>query len=75
MDTPKAVDDLRKKLAAMSRSEVRALAAEAHLSASTVEKFRLGHIAEPRLSKLEALRAAFAARESSARKRKPAKVD
>lgn len=61
MDKPKAVEDLRATLAAMSRAEVRALATRAGLACSTVEKFRLGHIGEPRLSKLEKLRSALSA--------------
>jgi transcriptional regulator with XRE-family HTH domain len=59
MDTSKSVEELRSALKKMSRAEVRALAAEAGLAASTVEKFRLNRIHEPRLSKLDALRAAL----------------
>lgn len=67
MDKPKSLEELRATLAGMSRADVRALAAEAKLAASTVEKFRLGHIAEPRLSKVEALRAALKRMERKSR--------
>jgi hypothetical protein len=53
-----AVEAVRRALAAMSRAEVRELAKDAGLACSTVEKFRLGHITEPRLAKFEALKAA-----------------
>jgi hypothetical protein len=56
------VEALRASLAKMSRAEVRSLAIGAGLKPSTIEKFRLNHIAEPRLSKLEKLRDALAAR-------------
>lgn len=62
MDTPQTIEDLRGVLAKMTRSEVQALAAEAQLSAPTVEKFRLGHIRDPHASKVDALRAALTAR-------------
>lgn len=59
MDSSKSIEELRARLKAMSRAEAIALAKEAGLAASTVEKFRLNHIKEPRLSKLDALRAAI----------------
>lgn len=71
MDKPNPVEDLRAKLAALSRAEVRAIASEAGLSGSTVEKFRLGHIKEPRLSKLDALRTALRKHQKRAASTKP----
>jgi predicted transcriptional regulator len=69
MDKQIDLEALRSRLAQMSRVEVLALADKAGLKRSTVEKFRLRHIDEPRLSKLEAIRDALAkADKSSARK-------
>jgi hypothetical protein len=59
MDTSIDVEALRAKLKAMSRAEVRSVAIAAGLACSTVEKFRLDRIAEPRLSKLQKLDAAL----------------
>lgn len=59
MDKQIDLEALRARLAQMSRAEARELAIKAGLKCSTVEKFRLGHIKEPRLSKLEKIRAAL----------------
>jgi hypothetical protein len=60
MDKQIDLEALRSRLAKMSRVEVLALADKAGLKRSTLEKFRLKHIYEPRLSKLEAIRDALA---------------
>lgn len=59
MDKQIDLEALRSRLANMTRAEVLELAEKAGLAHSTVEKFRLGHIHEPRLSKLEKLRVAL----------------
>lgn len=63
------IEALRSRLVDMPRADVRSLAVAAGLSCSTLEKFRLGHIAEPRLSKLLAIQAAL-----NAKPRQPAKA-
>lgn len=65
MDSPIDVEDLRAKLRAMSRAEARKIAIAAGLACSTVEKFRLSHINEPRMSKLQKLSTALSAREAA----------
>lgn len=62
MDKQIDIEALRVQLASMTRAEVRGLAVAAGLSCSTIEKFRLGHIAEPRFSKLRAIQAALKGR-------------
>lgn len=49
------VEAIRSKLKAMSRAEVMKLATKAGLAHSTIEKFRLNRITEPRLSRLQAM--------------------
>lgn len=56
------LESLRAELRKLPRKRVRALAISAGLATSTVEKFRLGHITEPRLGKLQALEAALHAK-------------
>lgn len=53
------VESIRSRLKAMTRAEVIRLARSAGLAPSTVEKFRLSHIKEPRHSKLQKLAAAL----------------
>jgi hypothetical protein len=55
MDSQINVEALRAKLRGMSRAEARKVAVEAGLSCSTVEKFRLGHIHESKMTKLQKL--------------------
>lgn len=76
MDTNIDVEALRSRLKALSRAEARRIAIGAGLACSTVEKFRLGLIAEPRLSKLKALQAALASqpRPRARLKTEPAKA-
>ena len=59
VNTPLDLETLRAELRKLPRKRVRALAISAGLATSTVEKFRLGHITEPRLGKLQALEAAL----------------
>jgi hypothetical protein len=59
MDSQNELEALRARLAAMSRAEAIALADRAGLSASTVCKFRGGHIQEIGGQKFLALRAAL----------------
>jgi predicted transcriptional regulator len=59
MEAQLDLEKLRSELRKLPRKQVRALAIAAGLAPSTVEKFRLGHIDEPRLSKLQALQAAL----------------
>jgi predicted transcriptional regulator len=59
MEAQLDLEKLRSELRKLPRKQVRALAIAAGLSPSTVEKFRLGHIDEPRLSKLQALQVAL----------------
>jgi transcriptional regulator with XRE-family HTH domain len=49
------IEALRKRLQAMSHTEVAALAKEAKLSLSTVLKIRSGYTEDPRTSKVETL--------------------
>jgi transcriptional regulator with XRE-family HTH domain len=64
LQAPLDVESLRAKLRELSRKEARAIALKADLSPSTIEKFRLGHILEPRIGKLRALADALAANDS-----------
>lgn len=60
MDKPSpTIEALRSKLQALTRQEVLALADAAKVARSTVEKFRLNHIKEPRASKVERLQKAL----------------
>ncbi len=55
------VEALREELKRKSRGEARAIALQAKLKPSTVEKFRLGWITEPSLDKLRKLQTAMEA--------------
>jgi hypothetical protein len=66
MDRPKKqaapeTEAVRAKLQALSRAEALDLAQRAGLSGKTVEKFRRGHIIEPSVLKLQAIKAALRA--------------
>ncbi|MGJ7497492.1 hypothetical protein ACSFA8_20790 [Variovorax sp. RT4R15] len=61
-----AIEALRSKLQELPRKEVLAIADAAKVARSTVEKFRLNHITEPKASKVERLRKALAASEAKA---------
>ena len=52
------IEGLRTTLKAMERKDVLALAASAGLSGATLQKFRMGTITEPRMSKLLAIQKA-----------------
>jgi hypothetical protein len=73
MDKHMDIEALRARLASMTRAEVRGLAVAAGLSCSTLEKFRLGHIAEPRFSKLQAIQSAINARSQPSKARRDPK--
>jgi hypothetical protein len=60
------IEALRLKLQELPRREVLVIADAAKVARSTVEKFRLNHITEPRASKVERLRKALAASEAKA---------
>lgn len=65
-NTTAAVETLRSKLRELPRKKVLEIADAAKVPRSTVEKFRLSHINEPRASKLERLQQALAAAEARA---------
>lgn len=60
METIIDVEALRARLKALSRADARRVAVGAGLACSTVEKFRLNRIKEPKVSKLEKLAAELA---------------
>lgn len=71
MDAQLDLEKLRAALKKLARKRVRALAISAGLAPSTVEKFRLGHIAEPSYLKIQALAKAL----DAAKQREKAKPD
>lgn len=75
MDNQIDVEALRATLRAMTRGEVIRIAAAAEVPASTVQKFRGGHINEPGAFKVQALMKALAADKPALapkRRKKPA---
>lgn len=70
MDAQLDLEKLRSELRKLPRKEVRSLAIAAGLATSTVEKFRLGHITEPRWMKLQTLDAALRAKAAAVKTRK-----
>lgn len=60
MDKQIDIEAMRTSLQSMTRAQVLDLAVAAGLKPSTIEKFRLNRIAEPKLSKLQALQRSLA---------------